>query len=198
MAVRRHIDVFEDPQEPVTGEIVADTDQPVVRMQEHEQATKEVALIQDQALIAQFAEMATAIPASSGNGTEDILRQLLNAATWEDLNRPWNVGELTDVVGKKLILVSATRRPSSFQSGLRMMLVLTLQDPDTGKEFVKPTSAVSIIGQTAWLYFHGKIPSLVEWVVADRPTQDGYYPQHLTIHAYLGAVKTSAEQVTTP
>lgn len=198
MGVRKHIDPYEDAPEPVQGEIVPDEELPQAPMQEHQQASAEVALITDQALLARFAEMVTAIPADAGNGAEDIMRQLLTATTWEDLNKPWDTSSVADIVGKKLILTSATRRPSAFQSGLRMMLVVKLQDPATGKEHVKPTSAVSVIGAVTWLYFNGKLPALVEWVVADRPTESGYFPQHLIIHSPMGGVKTSAEQVQTP
>lgn len=146
-----------------------------------EAQSAEVATITDKKLLEQFAEMAVAIPSDIGGGTEDILRKLFAASTWDELNEPWESTDIDDILGKPMRLVSAVRRPSSFQSGLGVMLVLTLHDAKTGKEHVKATGSVSVVGQISWLYYHSATAVLIEWCRADRPSQGGFYPQHLKI-----------------
>ena len=146
-----------------------------------ESQSAEVATITNTKLLAQFAEMAVAIPSDIGGGTEDILEKLFAAATWDELNEPWEATKVDDILGKPMRLVSVVRRPSSFQGGLGIMLVITLEDAKTGKQHVKATGSVSVVGQIAWLYFHNASAVLLEWCKADRPSSGGFYPQHLKI-----------------
>jgi hypothetical protein len=146
-----------------------------------ESQSAEVATITDKKLLEQFAEMAAAIPSDVGGGQEDILRKLFAATTWDELNEPWEATKVDDILGKPMRLVSVVRRPSSFQSGLGIMLVVKLTDAKTGKEHVKATGSVSIVGQLAWLYFMGATAVLIEWCRAERPSTQGFYPQHLKI-----------------
>lgn len=146
-----------------------------------EQQSAEVATITDKKLLEQFAEMAVAIPSDVGGGTEDILRKLFAATTWDQLNEPWEATKVDDILGKPMRLKSVVRRPSSFAGGLGIMLVVKLEDARTGKEHVKATGSVSVVGQLAWLYYSRATAVLVEWCRADRPSTGGYYPQHLKI-----------------
>jgi len=147
---------------------------------EDQQAGAEVAEL-DPALLARFAEMAVAIPSEAAGGAEDILKSLLSAKTWEDLNKPWETSDVEDIRGKRLRLVSANRRPSRFKGGLRMFLVVKLTDPKDGKEYVKTTSSINVVGTLAWLYFMGATAVTIEWFKAEEPTEAGFYPQHIKI-----------------
>lgn len=148
---------------------------------EDEQQGAEVATITDRKLLEQFAEMAVAIPAEPGGGTEDILKQVIGAKTWDELDQPWTTSGVKDILGKPLRLTSANRRPSTLEGGLGQFLILKLTDVKTGKEYVKTTSSVAIVGQVAWLYFHKATAITIEWCQAVRPTERGFYPQHLKI-----------------
>lgn len=146
-----------------------------------EQQSAEVALINDQHLLEQFAEMAVMIPADIGGGTEDILRKILSATSWDQLDEPWETSEIDDIVGKTLRITHVKRRPSTFRGGLGVFLVVYLTDPRTNKEYVKTTGSVSVVGQIARAYALGVTSMTVQWMRSERPTDNGYYPQHLKV-----------------
>jgi hypothetical protein len=146
-----------------------------------QQQSAEVALINDAALLAEFAEMAVMIPADLGGGTEDILRKILSAETWDQLDEPWETSEIDDILGKTLHITKVTRRPSTFAGGLGVFLVIHLTDSKTGKEYVKTTGSISVVGQIARAYALGVTAMTVQWLRAERPSASGYYPQHLRV-----------------
>lgn len=146
-----------------------------------EQQSTEVALINDAKLLEQFAEMAVMIPADLGSGTEDILRKILSAKTWDQLDEPWETSDVDDILGKQLRVTKVQRRPSTFKGGLGVFLVLHLTDAKTGKEYVKTTGSVSVVAQIARAYALGVTSLLIEWCRAERPSDNGYYPQHLKV-----------------
>lgn len=147
-----------------------------------DQQSAEVATITDTKLLEAFAEMAVMIPASNGGGTEDILAKILSATTWDQLDEPWETSDVDDIIGKRLKLTRVERRPSTFRGGLGVFLVCHLLDPKTGKEYVKTTGSVAVVGQIASLFAHGWFPAMVEWCKSERPSERGYYPQHLRVH----------------
>jgi hypothetical protein len=141
----------------------------------------EVALINDHKLLEQFAEMATAIPADLGGGTEDIVAKILSATTWDQLDEPWETSAIDDILGLTLHVTKVTRRPSTYQGGLGVFLVVHLTDTKTGKEYVKTTGAISVVAQLVRAYFMGVTALTIQWVRAERPSANGYYPQHLKV-----------------
>ena len=128
--------------------------------------------------------MATMIPAESGSGAEDILRQILSAETWEQLSQPWETSSVDDLLGRRLMLTHAVRRPSTFGQGLGIFLVLHMVDIRTGEKVVKTTGSLAVVGQVCRAYAIGAMPLEVEWCRAERPTEAGYFPQHLKVHDY--------------
>jgi hypothetical protein len=145
------------------------------------QASAEVALINDRELIERFAEMAVMIPADNSGGTEDILRKILSAETWGQLDEPWQATQVDDILGKTLHITKVTRRPSTMAGGLGQFLVIHLQDAKTGKEYVKTTGSIAVVGQIARAYALGVTALTVEWCKAERPSASGFYPQHLRV-----------------
>lgn len=146
-----------------------------------QQQTAEVALIQDAQLLAQFAEMAVMIPADDGSGAERIMAKILSAETWDQLDEPWNASSIDDIAGKTMHITKVTRSPSTIAGGLGIFLVVHLQDPKSGKEYVKTTGSISVVAQLARAYALGISALTVQWLKAERPTPGGYYPQHLRI-----------------
>lgn len=147
-----------------------------------DQSATEVATIIDQKLLEQFAEMAVMIPADLGGGTEDILRKVLSAKTWDQIDEPWRSTDVDDIIGKRLRVTKVTRRPSTFDGGLGMFLIVHLKDVRDNKEYVKSTGSIAVVGQFAALYAMGATAITIEWCKAKRPTEAGYYPQHIVIH----------------
>lgn len=146
-----------------------------------EQQSAEVALINDEALLQAFGEMAVMIPSDDGSGTERILAKILSAKTWDQLDEPWEASSIDDILGKQLHVTKVTRSPSTFKGGLGIFLVVHLQDAKTGQEYVKTTGSVSVVAQLARAYALGITAMTVQWERAERPTPGGYYPQHLRV-----------------
>jgi len=153
--------------------------------------TTAVALL-DKGLVAEFTKMITLIPAETDRGAEAIVAQILTATTLDDLDAPWDTASIDDVVGKVFRLERAERRPSDFSEGMGFFLVLHLTDIKTGEKVAKTTGAMSILAQVARAYALGLMPLFVEFVVAERPTRDGYHPHHLKVHGTAGASDATA------
>lgn len=146
-----------------------------------EQQSQDVALITDRKLLEQWAERATAIPAELDGGTEDILRKVFSATSWAQIDEPWRTTDVDDIVGKTLRLTKVTRRPSTFESGVGVFLIVKLTDARDGKEYVKTTGSIAVVGQLAQLFYLGATAIQIKWCKAKRPTEQGFYPQHLEI-----------------
>lgn len=134
-------------------------------------------------LLSQVLDAVELIPAEGGAGVEGILTQLLSAATVDDLNRPWAGTSGRELAGRRLNIRSMIRRPSQYDDGPAIFLVVQCADAKTGEEVTFTTSALAVIVQLAVAHRMGMFPVLAEVVVADRPTERGYYPYHLNILA---------------
>ena len=139
-------------------------------------------ILADPKLLAQFAEKVTIIPAEDDGAMDRIMAQVLSATSWEDLDKPWEATKVKDIAGRTFVLHGAKRRPSDFRDGLGMFLVLSVTDVLTGKDGVIITGSAAVIGQIVQAYVLNALPLLVEFVVAERPSQDGYHPHHLKVH----------------
>jgi hypothetical protein len=139
----------------------------------------------DPGLLKQFSEMATLIPLETEGGMERILAQVLNAQHWDDLDAPWESSKAEGLAGRRLRFNRVERRPSDFREGLGIFLVCHCVDVDNGDVIVVTTSAVGVIGQLVRAYALKAMPIVAEFIVAERPTKDGYRPHHLKLHGSL-------------
>ena len=137
----------------------------------------------DPATVKRFAQMATMVPSEDGGGYERILDAILSAESWETLSDPWESTNAEKLRGKRLRVESVMRRPSQFAGGLGIFLVVKSVDLKTGEALVWTTSSVAIIAQLVRAYALRAFPLVAEVVIADRPTSQGFYPQHLHILA---------------
>lgn len=154
-----------------------------------DQPSTEVVPVVSQATMALFAQMAVGIPeADDGEAYENIVLQLLNAEDLDQFNAPWDTEAAATLAGKRLRLESMARRASDFAGGLGMYLVTKGVVLDTGEPFVWTTGGVANVASLARIHFTGKLPAIVELVIADTPTANGFRPQHLRIHS-LGVPK---------
>src|SRR5262249_53464257 len=150
--------------------------------------------IQDEGLLAMFARMATMIPAESDAGMERILAQVLNAEHWDELDAPWETSAVEAMAGKRLAFRRVERRPSDFREGLGIFLVCHCAGVDTGEEIVVTTGSVGVVGQLVRAYALGAMPLVAEFVIAERPTRDGYHPHHLKVHGSLAKASADASR----
>lgn len=123
------------------------------------------------------------IPGDDGTGAESIVLQLLNAQTIDDLNAPWEATNGRALNGKRLIIRGVTQRQSQFEDGAGVFLVVDAADAKTGEQATFTTSALSVVIQLAQAHRKGFFPIIADVVVAERPTERGFYPYHLRIIA---------------
>ena len=154
-----------------------------------DQPGTDVVPVVSQATMALFSQMAVGIPeADDGEAYENIVLQLLNADGVDDFNAPWDTEAAANLAGKRLKIESMARRASDFAGGLGIYIVLKGVVLDTGEAFVFTTGGVANVASLARIHFTGKLPAIVELVIADTPTAKGYRPQHLKIHS-LGVTR---------
>ena len=135
-----------------------------------------------EATLAQFAQMAQLIPDGSEDtdGTERILRQILGATDATQLDSAWS-SDTEAIVGKEQSVTGLKRLPSDFKDGLGVFLVVESVITETGEMVTWTTSAVSVVGQLVKAYAAEWLPLPCVLRRSDRPTANGYYPQHLEI-----------------
>jgi hypothetical protein len=135
----------------------------------------------------QFASMAMAIPDADGSGSERIVLAILAAETWDDLDAPWDKEPKDALIDKEMWIHTLMRRPSSYADGLGIFLVVRAKLVDSGREIVFSTSSISVVAQLAKAYLLDALPVLAVLRKADRPTERGYWPQHLELLGSSGA-----------
>jgi len=145
-------------------------------------------------LLGQVLDAVELIPAEGGGGMEGILTQLLSAASVDDLNKPWSGTSGRELAGRRLSIRDMIRRPSAFDDGPAIFLVVRCADAKTGEEVTFTTSALAVIVQLAIAHKMGLFPLLADIVVSDRPTERGYYPYHLNVLAAGGAAAAGADR----
>lgn len=135
------------------------------------------------AVLAKVRALVAAIPGDDGSGGERIVTQLLDATTVDDLNAPWEGTSGRNLAGKRLSIRGLAQRPSSFEGGAGVFLVVDAADAKTGDATTFTTSSIAVVLQLAQAYAMGMFPLICEVVVSPRPTARGFYPYHLRILA---------------
>lgn len=161
---------------------VATADASVTRQLSWPEPSGEAPVISE-AVLSALLEAVELIPAEGGGGMDGMLETLLAARSIDDLNRPWNGTSGRELAGRRLRLTDVIRRPSQFDDGPQLFLVVTCADAKTGERLTMTTSALAVILQIAIAWNLSMFPLLVDVVAAERPTARGYYPYHLTVLA---------------
>lgn len=144
-----------------------------------ESATADIAIRPEVRM--QFAQMATAIPTTDGNGSEAIILAILNAKTWDELDDPWDSEKAKDLIGVEMRIDEIIRHQSRYADGLGIFLVVRGERLDTHQAITWATGSVSVVAQLVKGYLLGAFPLYVMLDQSDQPTERGYYPQHLRV-----------------
>lgn len=145
--------------------------------------------ITDPQLLQQFQSMVMQLPSEEEGGSENIIRQLLAATSLDDLNKPWESTDAKRMKDHILRFNSVLRRPSDFKGGLGIFLVCRVVDTNTGEDTVYTTGSISCVVQLVQAYLLGYYPFFAKVIVAERPTEQGFYPHHLE---FISRVKEPA------
>lgn len=107
--------------------------------------------------------------------TREIVAQLLAAETDEDLQiqqaTPWQ-----ELAGVPVEIHSFTYRPSSFEEGAPVFVVVNGFRMDTGDRVVMTTGGYNILAQLSNLARRERFPSIWKLEVAEKATTRGFHP----------------------
>lgn len=133
-------------------------------------------------LLDRFEALAVRIPESDDSQAyEDIVSQILGATGVDGLNAPWDTSKAATLNGHRLRIESMTRRASDFQEGLGIYLIVKGTDLGTGERFTLTIGSVAVLAQLAQIHALNGLPAIVELIVADKLTSNGYRPIHLKV-----------------
>lgn len=132
-------------------------------------------------LLAKIEAAVAGIPDSTDDDSWGIAEQLLAAETPDQLNAPWSGTSGRDLAGRTLLIHDITRRPSDYDGGPEIFLVVHATDISTGEAVTFTTSALAVLLQLAQAHSHGWLPVTADIVAARKPTKRGRVPYHLNI-----------------
>lgn len=144
-----------------------------------ENGTVAVASALPSELLQQYAAMAMIIPSEDGDAVENILAAILAAPTWEKLDEPWDASGAAKLAGVTFRIDSVIRRPSRYRDGMGIFLVVSCTHGKTGEKVTWTTSSTAVVAQLVVAHCKGWLPIWATVVIADKPTESGYYPHHL-------------------
>lgn len=121
------------------------------------------------------------IPYDPDAGMVNILEQILSATTLDELDQPWAINGLGQFVDQVVQIEEITRMPSDYRDGYAWYVVARGVVMETGEALSFSTSSKSIITQLLLARRMGLLPARFIVRVADEPTENGYYPQHLEV-----------------
>lgn len=128
-----------------------------------------------------FQEMATVIPETESDGGFGIVLDVLAANDIFDLDKTWQEKDLDALLKRKLVFDSISRSDSTYQDGLGVFLVVRCTDPENGEEVVFSTGSVNIVAQLVKAHLLGAFPFVGRLIQAEKPSRNGYYPQHVQL-----------------
>jgi hypothetical protein len=140
-------------------------------------------------LVATFSAMALLIPEDESNAMESILQQVFGSSTWENLGDPWETATAEHLAGRTFLIERVTRHDSDFSGGIDLFLVVHAVEMRTGEQIVFSTGSLAVMAQLVRAHTAGWLPLFAQLVIAERPTKDGFRPQHLK---FVGQPKAKA------
>lgn len=133
------------------------------------------------AIVEAYSAMIANVPEAGGDGYASILTALAQADHPDDLDAPWRSGGLEEFINQPLLIQGIRKAPSEYVGGLPFFLIADAVVVATGELVTITTGAVSVVAQLAKAYALGAFPWRVIPRQSDRPSANGYYPQHLEV-----------------
>jgi hypothetical protein len=122
------------------------------------------------------------VPPTGDDGYERLLLQLAGASDPSQLDAPWRAEGMRAYINEPLEVRGLRRIESDYEGGLPFFLVVDAASIATGELVTFTTGSVTVVAQLAKANQLGAIPG---WRViprqADRPSERGFYPQHLEV-----------------
>lgn len=134
-----------------------------------------------QAMLDRIEQAVASIPDADTDGGWGLLNQLFTATEMDDLNRPWQGTSGKTLAGRRLLIRSVSRRPSAFDGGPEIFLVVDSVDLGNGEQITWTSSALAVIVQLAVAYNRDWLPIVAEVTAAAKPTKSGFVPYHLNV-----------------
>jgi hypothetical protein len=148
---------------------------------DNQQAGTDIATVRELSaeLVATFSQMAMIIPESDENAMEQIMLQVLQAGSWEQLSDPWETDNAEKLAGKTILIERVTRHKSDIAGGLGIFLVAHGIDMKSGEKMVFSSGSLGVMAQLVRAHTAGWLPLFAQLIIAERATADGFRPQHL-------------------
>lgn len=121
------------------------------------------------------------IPDGDDGDSWGMIEQLLASESAEDLNRPWDGTSGRDLENRRFRITGVTKRPSAFDGGPEIFLVVHSTDMGTGEAVTWTTSSLAVIVQLAVAHNRAWFPIVADITPAAKPTKRGFRPYHLTV-----------------
>lgn len=145
--------------------------------------TQDVATVQKGGRVAlradELPQLIAAIPDAPDDAEARIIEQILNAQDMRDIDAPWRSGSLSKYNGVTLTVTEVSKLPSDKDPAIGYFLVLRGTVRGTGEPFVASTSSHAVLAQLTRLYLAEAFPVDVIPRKSDKPSRNGFYPEHL-------------------
>lgn len=129
----------------------------------------------------EFRNMGFMVPEIEQDGGMGIVLDILSASSLAELDATWQETETDAYVGYPLIFHEVQRGESEFADGLGMYLRVRATVVHSGEQVSFSTGSISVVAQLVRAYALELFPFVATLTKADKPSRNGYYPQHLTI-----------------
>jgi hypothetical protein len=134
------------------------------------------------AIVAKLIAMAASVPGQEGDGLANILEQLLQATSIDQLDTPWNSEGMKQYLGRPIMVNRIQKMDSTYKDGIAFYLLCFGVDMLTGEEVTFSTRAQAVIVQLLLVHTHKWFPRAFIPRESEEPTENGYYPQHLEVY----------------
>lgn len=128
-----------------------------------------------------FRQMGFLIPEIEADGGIGIVMDIMNASTLEELDAAWEENNNDRLLNKPLLITQVRRGDSEYKDGLGLFLSVNATVIHSGEDVIFSTGSVSTVAQLVRAYTLKSYPFVAMLVKADKPSKNGYYPQHLVI-----------------
>lgn len=139
-------------------------------------------------IVRDFSLYVQAIPeADDEDAGMQIVGRILDASSPDQLNALGELPSGEDVAGRTLVVHGLQRRPSSFDSGLGVYLVIDAADADTGESVRFGCGSTTVVAVLAKAHHEGWLPITVRITVADKATKAGFRPLNIAVFPAFGS-----------